>query len=97
MCLSVEVTVVVRSSQLKAVSERLEKLEGSGEVRMHFSIAEVSDDDEQGSADALRSLRGRIKVSFSSSTTSLFHLPFIFFHSSFTFELLLVLLLFSIT
>ena len=54
--------MVVRSSQLKPVSERLEKLEGSGEVRLHFSVAEVSDDDELGSADALRSLRGRVKV-----------------------------------
>ena len=54
--------MVVRSSQLKPVSERLEKLEGSGEVRLHFSVAEVSDDDELGSADTLRSLRGRVKV-----------------------------------
>ena len=54
--------MVVRSSQFKPVSERLEKLEGSGEVRLHFSVAEVSDDDELGSADALRSLRGRVKV-----------------------------------
>ena len=64
-CVAAEVTVVVRKSQVKAVSERLEKLEGSGDVRMHFSVAEVSDDEELGSADALRSLRGRIKVRMS--------------------------------
>ena len=60
----IEVTVIVRSSDAKAISSVLESLqspEGEGEG-MKFAVCEVPDSEDIGSADALRTLRGRVKV-----------------------------------
>ena len=57
-----EATVVVRASDAKAVSSVLEGL-SIGAVRLRFTVCEVANDYELGTADALRTLRGRIKVS----------------------------------
>ena len=62
LSLLVEATVVVRANDAKAVSSVLESL-SIGTVRLRFTICEVANDYELGTADALRTLRGRIKVS----------------------------------
>lgn len=57
----------MRACDSKAVSSVLEGLQGSssGAVRLRFTVCDVADDDDLGTADALRTLRGRIKVSAS--------------------------------
>ena len=62
-----EVTVVVRKTDVKAISSVLEGLQGSstggsGRESIRFIICEAPDGEDVGSADALRILKGRVKV-----------------------------------
>ena len=62
-----EVTIVVRKTDVKAISSVLEGLQGSsaggsGRESIRFIICEAPDGEDVGSADALRILKGRVKV-----------------------------------
>ena len=55
-----EVLIVVQSDHAKGISSVLETLQN--DVNMKFIMCEVGEGQEAGSADALRSIRSRIKV-----------------------------------
>ena len=63
-----EITVIARSSDVKAISAVLETLQSpiaedtAGGGGMKFAVREVADGEDVGSADALLTLRGRVKV-----------------------------------
>ena len=62
MLLSAEAIVVVRESAARAVSEVLDQFHTSGGVRMMFSVVEIPDQEDSGTADSLRAIRTRVKV-----------------------------------
>ena len=63
MLLSAEAFVVVRESAARAVSEVLDQLHTSGGVRMMFSVVEIPDQEDSGTADSLGAIRtDRVKV-----------------------------------
>ena len=86
--LLVEATVVVRANDAKAVSSVLESL-SIGTVKLRFTICEVANDYELGTADALRTLRGRIKVSVTHHLVSSASFCFCFSSTFITVALLL--------
>ena len=59
---SAEAVVVVRESAARAVSEVLDRFHSSGGVRMRFSVAEIPDQEDWGTADSLRAIKTRVKV-----------------------------------
>ena len=62
LCPSAEAVVVVRESAARAVSEVLDRFHSSGGVRMRFSVAEIPDQEDWGTADSLRAIKTRVKV-----------------------------------
>ncbi len=59
-----EITIIARNSDVKGISAVLETLQGTigegGGVK--FAVCEVGDGEDAGSADALLTLKGRVKV-----------------------------------
>ena len=52
----------MRESQSRRVSEALEEFHTQYGVRMKFSLVEIPDQEDWGTADSLRALRTKIKV-----------------------------------
>ena len=57
-----EAIVVVRESVLQQMREVLERFQSRDGVRMKFSLFEIPDQEDWGTADSLRALRSRVKV-----------------------------------
>ena len=53
---------MVRESAARAVSEVLDRFHSTGGVRMRFSVAEIPDQEDWGTADSLRAIKTRVKV-----------------------------------
>ena len=60
--LSSEAIVVVRESCSQQMTEVLEGFQSQQGVRLKFSLVEVPEQEDWGTADSLRALRGRVKV-----------------------------------
>ena len=59
-----EAVVVVREVESRDVHDALDQLVSGGGVRLSFSIVAVPDIEDWGTADSLRYVRGKLKVSF---------------------------------
>ena len=62
-----EITIIARNTDVKGISAVLETLQGTigedgEEGAVKFAVCEVADGEDVGSADALRTLKGRVKV-----------------------------------
>ncbi len=55
--------MVVRETQSRQISEVLEGFQTHHGVRMKFSLVEIPDQEDWGTADSLRHLRTKVKVS----------------------------------
>ena len=58
-----EAVVVVRETEYRRVQEVLTQLvSAAGGVRLAFSIVQIPESEDWGTADSLRSLRGKLRV-----------------------------------
>ena len=62
MCVIAEAVVVVRESHQRAISDVLTLFQVSDGVHLKFTLAPISDQEDMGTADALRAVRHKIKV-----------------------------------
>lgn len=61
VCLA-EALVVVRDTDHHVISEALERLQTRHAVHLNFTLCDIPDQEDWGTADSLRHIRSKVKV-----------------------------------